>query len=184
MNPTVSLSNTGSPIGQLPAAGTRIQGREQLILRLDTRVGEGVHERALAGICVTDQRHGHVLPSGGDLAFLAALDPPQVTPQFVDASLDQAAVFFQLFFTRTTHPDAHLQTREVGPHPLETGQRVFQLSQLDRQTGLVGLGMCGENIEDQLRAIEDLGLGGLFQSCESGRGSVHCQTGRRRRPFP
>ena len=53
-------------------------------------------------------------------------------------------------------PDPLLLPREVRPHPLQPRHGVFQLGQFDRQPGLVRLGPPGENVEDQLRAVEDL----------------------------
>ena len=51
----------------------------------------------------------------------------------------------------------------MRPHPLQSRHRVFQLGQLDRQAGLVRLGAAGEDVEDQLRAVEHLQPGGFLQ---------------------
>ena len=53
--------------------------------------------------------------------------------------------------------------REVRPHPLQSRHLVFQLGQFDRQAGLVRLGAAGEDVEDQLRAVEDLQPRGFFE---------------------
>ena len=42
-------------------------------------------------------------------------------------------------------------------------QGVFQLGQLDLQAGLGGAGARGEDVEDQLAAVEDFDLGRFFQ---------------------
>ena len=42
----------------------------------------------------------------------------------------------------------------MSPQPLEPGQAVAQLRQLDLQLGLVGLGTPGKNVHDQLAAVD------------------------------
>ena len=59
---------------------------------------------------------------------------------------------------------------KVRPHPLQPRQRVFELGQFDRQPGLVRLRAAGEDVEDQLGAVEHLDVRSPFPGCGSGRG--------------
>ena len=53
-----------APVRQLPAPRARVERGEQLVLDQHVRVGQRVHQRALAGIRVADQRHRHVARRG------------------------------------------------------------------------------------------------------------------------
>jgi dihydroorotase len=75
----------------------------------------------------------------------------------MDPFLCQPSVDFQLLFARPTHPDTHGLTRQVGPHPLEPRQRVFQLCQLDSQARFDPPLRSGSD-RDALRAAAAEGL--------------------------
>src|SRR5947207_15346289 len=72
-----------------------------------------------------------------------------------DPLLDTAAIDFQLRFTRTTRANSTGLPRQVMPHPGETRQKILQLSQLDLQTAFTAARALCENIQDQLRTIEN-----------------------------
>ena len=57
---------------------------------------------------------------------------------------------------------------EVGPHAGQAGIGVFQLGQIDLELGLVGLGPGGEDVQDQLAAVQNLDLDDLFQLADLG----------------
>ena len=84
------------------------------------------------------------------------LDLGELGLQILDPVRHQPAVFFELLFAGPAHADAALVTRQVGPHPLEPGHRVFELGQLDLEVGLVRPGMGGEDVEDDLGAVDHL----------------------------
>ena len=50
----------------------------------------------------------------------------------------------------------------MGPHPLQPRQGVLELRQLDLQLRLVGAGAGGEDVEDQLAAVDDLDARAAF----------------------
>ena len=52
---------------------------------------------------------------------------------------------------------------KVVPHPRQPRQQILQLRQLDLQSSFATAGTLGENIEDQLRAIEHLAREQVFQ---------------------
>ena len=154
----------GPPAGQLPAAGPRVERGEEQVLGKNVGTGQRVQERTLAGIGVADQGNGHLRPPRGDLALAAMLDGAELLPQIADPLLGQAAIDLQLLLAGAAQTHAALRlAREVRPHPLQARHLVFQLGQLDRQAGLVRLGAAGEDVEDQLRAVEDLQAGGFLK---------------------
>ena len=57
----------------------------------------------------------------GDLALFAGLDVAQLAAQIADSFFDQPAVDFELLFARAAHADAHLDSRQVGPHRFSRG---------------------------------------------------------------
>src|SRR5882724_2959008 len=81
--------------------------------------------------------------------FKLALEPG-------DPFLHATTIDFQLCFTRTAHADSAGLTRKVFPHASQARQKILQLRQLDLQTAFATARALGKNIENQLRAIEDL----------------------------
>jgi hypothetical protein len=84
-------------------------------------------------------------------------------PQLVNPVFDQTAIDFELLFAGAAHADAGFDARQVGPHPLQSRQRVLELRQLDGQAGFVRLGIGREDVEDQLGPVDDLGARRLFE---------------------
>src|ERR1700730_9533864 len=95
-----------------------IERGKQHVGSLHVGAGQAIEQRRLSGIGVADQRHDaiwHALPAG-------AMQPPRRLDllDFVfkprDAVADQAAVRFNLRFTRTTHePETAALALEMGP---------------------------------------------------------------------
>ena len=172
MKPTVSESRACAAAAEPPAAGAGVERREQLVLDQHAGLGQRVHQRALAGVGVADQRdRGHVA-AAGDLALLPRLDLGQLRLELLDPVPDQPAVFLELLLARAPHADAALVPRQVGPHPLEPGHRVFELRQLDLEMRLVRLRVGGEDVEDHLGAVDHLDLELLLEVARLGRAQV------------
>src|SRR6185437_984061 len=92
---------------------------------------------------------------------LALLDDVDFRPEDSNAFADESAVGFELGFAGPAGADAHAlaaagDSLQVAPHPGQPGIRVLHLGQLNLELGFVGLGARGEDVEDQLGAIEDL----------------------------
>ena len=118
-----------------PALGPGVEGGEQLVLGQDAPAGQGVHQGRLAGVGVADQPdRRHVAPAG-DLALAAALDLAELLLEVPDPLGDEPAVLFELLLAGASDADPALVAGQVGPHPLEAGQGVFELRQLDLQGG-------------------------------------------------
>ena len=156
MKPTVSDNSAVAPAAETPTPGPRVERGKQLVLDQNAGFRQGVHQGALTRVGVANQRDRRHIPSAGDLAFLSRLDLRQLGFELLNPVRDQSPVFFELLFARAANSDAPLVPREVGPHPLQTRHGVFQLCQLDLQMGLVGLSMCGEDIQDHFGAVNDL----------------------------
>jgi len=90
----------------------------------------------------------------------------------VDAFLREPKVNLQLLFTGAAHSNAHRLSRKVRPHPFQTRQRVFQLSQLDRESRFVSSRAGRENVEDQLGPVEHFGARRLFEIADLSRREV------------
>ena len=78
MKPTVSLSSTGPQPGNCQRRVRVSSVANRASCDVHVGAGQGVQERALAGVGVADQRDGHLAAAGGHLALAAALDRPQL----------------------------------------------------------------------------------------------------------
>ena len=78
--------------------------------------------------------------------------------ELVDALAHPAAVDLELRLARSPAADAARQARHGRAFAEEARQQVFQLGQLDLELAFAGLGALGENVQDQLRAVDDLDL--------------------------
>ena len=104
-----------------------------------------------------------LLAAGADLALLAGLDLVQAVAEVADALVHEPAVLFELRFAGAAQADAALVAGQVAPHVPQPRKAVLELGQLDLHPGLGGAGSGGEDVEDQLAAVEYFDLGGGFQ---------------------
>jgi hypothetical protein len=84
--------------------------------------------------------------------------PTQAPSQQRDPPAGQPAVTLELGLARTARPDPAAEALEVLPHAPHARQVVLQLSQLDLQLALCTHGVLGEDVENQLRAVDDTRL--------------------------
>ncbi len=87
-----------SPAGQLPATSPRIERRKQTVLGQPPRIGHGIHERALAGIGIADERDCHAVITRADEPLFAFVNRFELVAQIVNPLFDQATVDFELLF--------------------------------------------------------------------------------------
>jgi hypothetical protein len=163
MNPTVSTRSARSP-PEIEAADGRVEGREELVLDQHAGVGERVHEGRLPGVGVADQRDRHVGHVGAlfPVQLAGAFDLGDPALQAHDLFADAPAIDLELGFTGATGSDAATaETRQVGPGARQARQHVLELRQLDLQLSLEAPGAGGEDVEDQLAPVEDLGVEAL-----------------------
>ncbi len=152
-------------VGQAQRSGRRVQSREQFVLDKHAGAGEQIHQRRLAGVGVADQgdrSEGHFVALA-PLQAARALDGGQAALQVADALANAPAVDFQLGFTRAAGADAAAQARQVGPLARQSRHEIFQLRQLHLQLAFVAARPLGEDVEDQLAAVDDANFEGVFQ---------------------
>ena len=87
----------------------------------------------------------------------------------VDAHVGEPAVHFDLLLTHAagraaarSAAGAAAFTVKVAPHPGEPGQGVLHAGEFDLQAGLLGVGALGENIENDLLAVDHAEVGEFF----------------------
>ena len=116
----------------------------------------------LPGIGVADQADGEDVAASLDRAQLASVYCLKFTFEFIFPLADQATVDLDLLFAGAARADAADgrlaagDAFEVGPHVPQTRVGVLQLGQFHLNPGLAALGAIGEDIEDQLGAIQHL----------------------------
>ena len=143
-------------------ARARIQRVEEAVGDADRRPGERVEQRRLAGVGVADERH---LRQVGALALGAhhgarGLDLGQLALQRGDAVAGQAAVGLDLRLAGAPGADARRRRRgaealEVRPQAAHPREVVLQLRELDLELALGAVGVVGEDVEDDRRAVDD-----------------------------
>src|SRR5581483_6279994 len=82
----------------------------------------------------------------------------QPAPEDGDAAARQPAVGLELRLPGPARADAAAEPFEVLPHPAHARQVVLELRELDLELALGGDGVLGEDVEDQLRAVDDARL--------------------------
>jgi hypothetical protein len=89
------------------------------------------------------------------LAPAADLDGRQLALEVDNLTVHQPAVGLELGLTRAPRADRALGPLKVGPHPPQSGLHVLELRQLNLQRRLPRLRAGGEDVEDQLSAVDD-----------------------------
>jgi succinyl-diaminopimelate desuccinylase len=154
-----------APTFVLEAARRGIERLEEPIAHRHTRVGQRVEKGRLPGVCVSGQGDGRRIGATAllapDVALAAQL--AQALTQQHDTSARQAPVRLELGFAGATRADAAAEPFEVLPHPAHSRQVVFELGELDLELSLRGHGVLREDVEDQLRPVDDPGLERVFE---------------------
>ena len=173
------------PVAEADLAARGVERREELVLGLrDLLADERVEQRRLAGVRVADDAHRrHEAPvagAGGRPALLADLVDPLL--HLLDPVADDPPVGLELGLARTAGADPAAGPAEVGPHPRQARQLVFELGKLHLETALVGLGVHREDVQDQPAAVDDLDLEQLLEGSLLGRrelvvGDQHVEAG-------
>ena len=141
---------------QLPEFG--VEGSEHTGRFEHAGLGEGIEEGALAGVGIADEG------DHGDRDCLAALpllmadaaDGVELGLDVVDAKVDLAAIGLELGFARAAGSDAAAKLRHGATASGQAGQLVFELCEFYLELALAGLGVAGEDVEDELRTVDDV----------------------------
>src|SRR5439155_8070372 len=141
-------------------ASRRIERLEQAVVDRDLGGCERVQERRLPDVGVARQRDGRrfdALPLLAPyLALLAQL--LQATSQQRDAATGDPAVGLQLRLARAARADTTPEPLEVLPHAPHAREVVLELRELNLQLALRADRVLREDVEDQLRAVDDARL--------------------------
>ena len=153
-------------LGRQPEFAQRwIERSEHLGVREDVRARQPVEQGGFAGV-------GVAAKSDGRKRYGSALGPLQAPRRTysleVGAQLDDASAYFpavalELRLARTAGADAAAQAGHLGTASGQPGQEIVELSQFHLQPALPGPRMLGEDIQYQLRAVEDGPLQRPFQ---------------------
>ncbi len=122
----------------------------------------------LAGIGVADERDGGHGRGFAPLALLAADETHLVDlrVEVVDALADAAAVGLEFGFAGAAGADAAAELRHGLAAFDEPRHLVLKLRQLDLQLAFFGAGVRGEDVQDELRAVDDAGVEMIIQQTQ------------------
>lgn len=167
-NKTDSVGNDGFPLPRKAKSATGgVEGGEELVGDAHFAGGQNVEEGGLPGVGVSHDG------DDGQTALLSSVSPklPLVGELFnlplqAGHPLPGATtVDFQLGLTGASPTDAPGESREPGIEIGETGEVVFELSELYLELSVTALGVLCEDVEDELCSVDDFQLG------EAGDGS-------------
>ena len=156
----------------LEAARRRIEGLEEPVVDRDVGVGQRVQERRLADVRVAGERNSRnlrslALPPPQAALLLDLLEPPAEDD---DPAVREPTVGLELRLAGATRADpgpdragAAPETLEVLPHPAHPWQVVLELRELDLELSLGARRMLGEDVEDQLRPVDDPGVQSILE---------------------
>jgi len=131
--------------------GEHARGREHL------RAGDGVEERAFAGVGIADERDGGDRYGFATLALLAAdaANGFERELEVINAALNAATIGFELGFAGPASADTAAELRHGFAAAGEARQHVFELGEFDLKLTFAGAGVAGKNVEDELGAVEN-----------------------------
>ena len=156
MKPTVSVTRYRRPSCSKPrVVGSSVW--KSWFSHRDVRAGERVQQRRLADVRVAGERDRRRLGAPPLLAprRALALELLQAPPQLRDAPAREPAVGLELRLTRAARADAAAEALEVLPHAAHAREVVLELGELDLQLSLGARRVLGEDVEDQLRPVDD-----------------------------
>jgi len=160
--------------GEKELAGGGVEGGEEFVLGENVGAGEGVQEGGFAGVGVADDGGG----GNGDAEASAALDAALLDDldelgfEVRDAVADDAAVLFELGFAFAAEGAFAALAGEVGPGAGESRQGIFHARERDLKDGFAGVGAIGEDLEDDLFAIDDAEAGEFLPVALLGGGKL------------
>src|SRR5437868_11087316 len=110
----------------------------------------------------------------------AGADALELLVDLLDPARDSAAVGFELRLARAPSPETAAGSRHLGAMSGEPRQHVVELRQLDLQPAFPGACTAGEDIENDLGAVDDLDPKLLFEIALLSRCQVAVEDDQRR----
>ena len=165
MNPD-RVGDEIAPAVVLESPRCRVERLEEPVVDRNVRVGQGVEKGRLPRVRVAGERDDG---RSGALARLslngpALLELAQPPLEEADASTREPSVGLELRLARPARADAAAEALEVLPHAPHAREVVLELRELDLELALGTSCVLGEDVEDQLRAIDDAGAEGVLQA--------------------
>ena len=146
-------------VGQREPARGRVQGGEELVLRVDVRGGQRVEQRALPRVGVSherDNRHRRFFPPVS-VEHPVGLNLVQLLLQKLDAVAQEALVDLDLLLAHAldlpSRAAAARRAVQVRPHPRQSRELILQLRHLNLQLPLRGPRALAEYVQDEHRAV-------------------------------
>ena len=159
MKPTVSVTRYRLPRCSNPRV-VGIERLEEAVVDRRVRAGERVEERRLPDVRVAREGDRRRRRARALLSPHGALHPEtaQATLQERHPRAREPAVGLELGLTRAARADAAAESLQVLPHPPHARKVVLELRELDLELALGAAGVLREDVEDQLRPIDDARL--------------------------
>ncbi len=143
-------------IREIQTAHRRIERCEELVGRIRLRPRQPIEQRRLAGVRVPDECDGRNRRALALAACRLALghDFIEAAVQCLDPVAEQAAVRFELSFTRTAKSDTALLALQVSPSPDEPRCEMLELRELHLKLAFEAPRALREDVENESGAIE------------------------------
>jgi hypothetical protein len=125
--------------------------------------GEGAHERGLAGVGVSDDRHGRLRPAPAPPRRALLLDRLQLAAQLGDAVAYLAAIELHLRLASTLAADAAALAIAPAAALAQARCHVPQARDLHLQPRFARARVPLEDLQDHRSAVEHLGTGGALE---------------------
>ena len=158
--------------GQPQAPDGRVERRERTVGGFDAGLRKRVHQGRFPRVGIADQRHGRIgnLEPAPALDRARALDFAEALAQTGEPLAHAAAVDFELGFAGAADADTAARgaaaaglARKMGPLARQARLQIAQLRDLDLELALQRARALGEDVEDELAAIDHAQLEFLFQ---------------------
>ena len=165
MNPTVSDTSNSRLSGSRTCRTSGSSVTNSASEATAVSFGQPVEQRRLARVGVADERDRRHRLFLTPLAQLRSALPHLIDLALnrLNADANPAAIGFELRFTRSACADAAAEPRQRGARSGQPRQQVFELRELDLPLALARPGATREDVEDQLRPIDDLAFEPLLE---------------------
>ena len=149
---------------QTNRADCRIERGEHFRRREHFSVRERVEESGFSGVRVADESNHaerHSLAGAAARGSLAA-NRFDGFFNFTDAVANPAAIGFEFLFAGAARADAAAEARELFAASREAREKIIQLRELHLELAFARARVRGENIEDELRAVDHAAANSLL----------------------
>jgi len=150
----------------LERARRRVERLEQTVVDGRVRTRQRVQEGGLPDVRIAGERDRRDSRSQPFLAPRGALSAQPTEPALEErhARAGDAPVGLELALAGSSRPNAATQPLEVLPHASHPRQVVLELRELDLELPLGASCVLGEDVEDELRSIDDPRLESVLES--------------------